>query len=132
LQTFSAYESYCRGVLRELPGAEHLARWDDYLLAVPEALPDVAGLRLLRAGWLLGAVRGQRFVPSHALAMGLQAADALQTLDLPTSSEEVAAFLRGETLPSPGPAGWLLVTTEGYPLGWGKRVGRIVKNHRPR
>ena len=31
-----------------------------------------------------------------------------------------------------GESGWLLVTVDGFPLGWGKRTGRIVKNHYPR
>ncbi len=111
---------------------ENLALFGESLLAVPAGLPDLAGLRLLRAGWLLGEVRRERLVPSQALAMGLRAGDARQTLDLAVDSAELAAYLRGETLPIPGPAGWLLVAVEGFPLGWGKRVEGVVKNHRPR
>lgn len=118
-----------------LPGAplpERLALLGERVLALPSDLPDLAGLRLLRAGWLLGEIRGARFVPGHALAMGLPASAAARTLDLPVEGERVAAYLRGEPLASAGPAGWLLVTVAGYPLGWGKRVGAVVKNHRPR
>ena len=71
-------------------------------------------------------------MPAHALALELRAEDARETLALPISIEQVEAYLRGETLESPGPAGWVLVTVAGYPLGWGKRVGGVVKNHRPR
>ena len=28
--------------------------------------------------------------------------------------------------------GWVLVTVDGFPLGWGKRVGSTVKNHYPK
>jgi NOL1/NOP2/fmu family ribosome biogenesis protein len=45
---------------------------------------------------------------------------------------EVSAYLRGETLRRPGPAGWVLVTVGGFALGWGKRVGETVKNHYPK
>jgi len=128
----AAYASFCSEALREPPAAERLVLLGADLVAVPEGLPDPAGLRVLRAGWLLGEVRGQRFVPSHALAMALAGDDAGEVVDLPISTEHVAAYLRGEPLSSPGPAGWLLVTVAGYPLGWGKRVGTVVKNHRPR
>jgi 16S rRNA C967 or C1407 C5-methylase (RsmB/RsmF family)/NOL1/NOP2/fmu family ribosome biogenesis protein len=128
----AAYEAFCREALREPPAVEQLALLGDHLLAVPAGIPDLAGLRVLRAGWLLGEVRGQRFVPGHALAMGLGARDTREALDLPISSSETTAYLRGEPLTAPGPAGWLLVAIEGYPLGWGKRVGAVVKNHRPR
>lgn len=127
-----AYGAFCEEALREAPAAGQLALLGAHLVAVLGGMVDPAGLRVLRAGWLLGEVRGARFVPGQALALGLAARDARTLLDLPQRSDEVAAYLRGETLPSPGPAGWLLVAVEGYPLGWGKRVGRVIKNHRPR
>jgi NOL1/NOP2/sun family putative RNA methylase len=127
-----AYAAFCGTTLRESPAAEQLALLGTRLVAVPGGMADPAGLRLLRAGWLLGEARGERFVPAHSLAMGLAAREAVELLDLPKESQEVAAYLRGEPLPSAGPAGWLLVAVEGYPLGWGKRVGAVVKNHRPR
>jgi 16S rRNA C967 or C1407 C5-methylase (RsmB/RsmF family)/NOL1/NOP2/fmu family ribosome biogenesis protein len=132
MAVLAAYASFCREALRRVPVEDDLALLGERLLALPEGMPNTAGLRLLRAGWLLGQVRGQRFVPSHALAMGLAAGDAQRELDLPIRSDAVAAYLRGEPLPSRGPAGWLLVTVEGNPVGWGKRVGGVVKNHRPR
>jgi len=104
----------------------------EQVLAVPGGLPDLSGLRLLRVGWLLGSIRPGRFVPSHALAMGLKLSQAARWLDFAPEAPEVAAFLRGEALEIPGPAGWLLVGVAGHPLGWGKRVETVVKNHRPR
>jgi NOL1/NOP2/fmu family ribosome biogenesis protein len=35
-------------------------------------------------------------------------------------------------LPSDGLPGWTLVTVDGWPLGWGKRVQGVLKNHYPR
>lgn len=102
------------------------------MLALPPELPEVSGLHLLRAGWLLGKVRRGRFIPAHALAMGLSFGQAARRLDFSPDAPEVAAFLRGETLRSEGPAGWVLVGVAGHPLGWGRRAGSVVKNHRPR
>ncbi|HBR34569.1 MAG TPA: hypothetical protein DD734_08040, partial [Firmicutes bacterium] len=32
---------------------------------------------------------------------------------------------------TPAGNGWILVTTGGFPLGWAKRVGNLVKNQYP-
>lgn len=102
------------------------------VLAPPTGAPDTAGLRTARSGWRLGALRKGRFEPSHALAMALHADQVRQRLDEPVGSEQVARYLRGETLAAPGPDGWLLITYEGFPVGWGKRSGDVIKNHYPK
>jgi NOL1/NOP2/fmu family ribosome biogenesis protein len=53
-------------------------------------------------------------------------------LALTADSHELAAYLRGESLPAEGRPGWTLVTVDGWPLGWGKRVQGLVKNHFPK
>ncbi len=90
------------------------------------------GLRVVRAGWLLGSVMRDRFVPSHALAMVLHCADVRRFVDLGGDISAAISYLQGQPLSDPGPEGWVLVAYEGYALGWGKRVGTIVKNHYPR
>jgi NOL1/NOP2/fmu family ribosome biogenesis protein len=35
-------------------------------------------------------------------------------------------------LRSPGEDGWTLAAVDGFPLGWGKRVAGVLKNHYPR
>lgn len=100
--------------------------------ALAEDAPDVRGLRALCPGWHLGALRKGRFIPSHGLAMGLRRCQARQRLELPLGSETVARYLRGESIEAAGPAGWVVVCIEGFPLGWGKRVGGLVKNHYPK
>ncbi len=102
------------------------------LLALADDAPDLAGLRIVRPGWHLGTLRKGRFEPSHALAVSLKAEEVGNRLDEPAGSELVTRYLRGETLPMDGPAGWLLITVAGFPLGWGKRVGSTIKNHYPR
>ncbi|MGC8878386.1 MAG: RsmB/NOP family class I SAM-dependent RNA methyltransferase [Anaerolineae bacterium] len=98
----------------------------------PISPTEWGGLRVVRAGWLLGSVMRDQFVPSHALAMTLRCTDVNRFLDLSGNISAVVSYLQGQPLPGPGPEGWVLVTYEGYALGWGKRVGAVVKNHYPR
>lgn len=103
-----------------------------YLYALPAGLPDLTGLRFLHPGWWLGTLKKDRFEPSHALALGLQQRDAQRVLDLRADAAELTAYLRGETLLSPGEDGWTLVTVDRYPVGWGKRVANRLKSHYPK
>ncbi len=124
-------DRFWRDLFPDLLLPERLGLLGEEVLVLPEQLPAVSGLSLLRIGWQLGKIHRGRFTPSHALAMGLDLAQAGRRLNLSPDGPEVAAFLRGETLRSPGPAGWLLVGISGYPLGWGRRVDSVVKNHLP-
>jgi NOL1/NOP2/sun family putative RNA methylase len=105
---------------------------DVEVLALPVDAPDTAGLRTALSGWRLGVLRKGRFEPSHALAMALPANLVQQRIDEPIGGEMAARFMRGETLDAPGPDGWVLIAVEGFPVGWGKRVGGVVKNHYPK
>ena len=73
-----------------------------------------------------------RFEPSHALALALPPASVRRSVSLAPRDPALAAYLRGEGFRSTGEAGWVLVCVNGYPLGWGKRVGETVKSHYPR
>ena len=105
----------------------------DRLCLAPLAPQSLHGLKLLRLGLELGALRKGRFEPAHALAMALRPGDARQTLRLAPDAPELAAYLRGETLSVP-PAlkGWVLVCAGEYSLGWGKAVNGVLKNHYPK
>jgi NOL1/NOP2/sun family putative RNA methylase len=130
------------------------------LYALPADLPDLKGLRVLHPGWWLADLKKDRIEPSHALAMALPASAARRILALPADNPDVFKYLRCETLLSDGEAGWILVAVQAltpvpsptggggqdsplpvgeglgvrgaFPLGWGKRVQGIVKNHYPR
>ncbi len=95
----------------------------------PENLPDLCGIRVLRPGLELGEVRKDRFQPAHALALWLKTAK--NTLDLSASSEQITAYLHGETVKAPV-SGWCLVTVDGYSIGWGKGTQNVLKNHYPK
>ncbi|MCX6030405.1 MAG: RsmB/NOP family class I SAM-dependent RNA methyltransferase [Chloroflexi bacterium] len=127
-----AYRDFCMDNLMVVPATERLALVGSYLYALPPDLPDLTGLRFLHPGWWLGAIKGNRFEPSHALALALRLEYACRTANLAADRPEILAYLRGETFPSPGDDGWALVAVDGYPLGWGKRVGRVMKSKYPK
>lgn len=102
------------------------------LYFVPDTLADFSRLRVVHPGVWLGTFKKGRFEPAHALALFLKRGQAAHTLDLPADSPALAAYLRGEPLESDGQPGWVVVTADGWPLGWGKRVQGQVKNHYPR
>lgn len=102
----------------------------DKLYVIPEDLPNLKGLRLIRQGWLLGEVKKNRFEPSQAFAMGLRKNDVKNTLELDSEDPRVIKYLKGETIEcdKEQPSGWTLVCIDGYPLGWGKCQKGKVKN----
>ncbi len=102
------------------------------LYFIPEALPDLGPLRVLHPGVWLGTFKKERFEPAHPLALSLPRAGAKKELELAADSRELAGYLRGETISGEGASGWTLVSVEGWPLGWGKRVQGVLKNHYPR
>lgn len=104
----------------------------DSLYLSPEGLPDLKGLRILRSGWYLGEFKKGRFEPSHALALGLTKQEVKNSVDFPSDSQEAIRYLKGETLETEQPwEGYCLVTTDGYPLGWGKVQNGRLKNKYP-
>ncbi|NOU97917.1 rRNA cytosine-C5-methyltransferase [Paenibacillus sp. LMG 31456] len=114
----------------------------DHVYAAPEGLPDLNGIRVIRPGWYLGCLRKQRFEPSHALAMGMRASDAVRMVSLSSADAIAIRYLKGETLEiaeervirsrSAIPLkGYCLVCIDGYPVGWGKWLDGMLKNEYP-
>jgi 16S rRNA C967 or C1407 C5-methylase (RsmB/RsmF family)/NOL1/NOP2/fmu family ribosome biogenesis protein len=126
------YAAFCTGHLSAEPAAERLVLAGSYLYQLPPGLPSLDGLNVVHPGWWLGTFSKNRFAPSHALALALAPRQARRTLDLAPEGAEVAAYLRGEALRSPGEEGWVLVTVSGFPLGWAWRAGSLAKSHYPR
>lgn len=105
---------------------------DLYLMPYGEQIAT-DGLRVLRPGLWLGTMQKGRFVPSHSLAMSLHAEEVCRTMELPAGSADAERFLRGESLScDPAQKGWVLVTTEGISVGWGKASGGMLRNHYPK
>ncbi|MGE5123321.1 MAG: RsmB/NOP family class I SAM-dependent RNA methyltransferase [Acidobacteriaceae bacterium] len=101
-----------------------------YLLS--QGMPNLAGLKVIHPGWYLGRVHNQRFIPSHALALGIPPRHAASNIPLGAGDPSLRAYLAGECFQQAGDDGWVLISVDGFSIGWGKRVQGVVKNFYPR
>ncbi|MNY58287.1 Ribosomal RNA small subunit methyltransferase F [compost metagenome] len=91
------------------------------------------GLKVPRAGLHIAHLKKNRIEPAHALAMALQPEQAARSYNLAADSQDIQAWLRGESLPVPLELhGWTLVTVDGLPVSWGKASSGQLKNHLPK
>ena len=113
--------------LAEQPQGEGVLFGETVYLA-PEGTPELGALRVLRAGLERGRCLRGRFEPAHALALAVPAA---QQVHYAVDSDEIARYLRGETLPGHA-AGWSGVCAGDLVLGWAKGSAGQLKNHFPK
>lgn len=109
---------------------ERIIAREERLYYLPEGLPDLTGLRILRSGLLLGEMKKNRFEPSQALACALKAEEYDNCYYLSAEEEDVIRYLKCETITAKEPVkdGFVLVCVDGYPLGWGKAAKGVIKN----
>lgn len=120
--------AFCRQTGAALPAGK-LVLFGSVAYQAPAQLPQLCGLRVLRAGLELGEVLKNRFVPAHAWALWLH--ELPNTLPLHTTDTALARYLAGEVLPG-AQTGWTLVQVDGCSLGWAKGAGGQLKNHYPK
>jgi len=93
------------------------------------------GLKIYHWGWYIGRFSENRFKPSSALAFGLTKEDTQLVIELPLTDPNLLSYLRGSPITYPGikakDKAWLLVTVDGFPLGWGKIIQGRIKSHFP-
>ena len=128
-ESLDFYQAFCMENFKE-PGPEPAGLFAGRLVIMP-FMPDISGLKVLRAGLHLGESRGRHFIPDHAWAMSGLIPEGCLKLSLTLAEAE--AYLRGETLPAPeGVRGWAVMRLAGLPLGWGKITEGRVQNHYPK
>jgi NOL1/NOP2/fmu family ribosome biogenesis protein len=112
---------------------ERLIRFGTHLYLLPDEHFPLHNLKIVRAGLHLGEIKKNRFEPSHSLAIALKLEDFKEFLNLSLEQRELTSYLKGETLQVDSAVkGWVGVLVDGFPLGWGKASGGIVKNHFPK
>ena len=99
------------------------------LFWVPEQMPDIQRIKVVRPGLELGELKKNRFEPAHALALWLK--ECKKNQDFPADCQEVRSYMAGQVLPGKA-RGWCLIRVDGYSLGWGKGDGNTIKNHYPK
>ncbi len=116
--------------LEFLEHIESLYVHENRIYLVPEMLPDLKGLRVLRQGLLLGEMKKQRFEPSQALANALTPLEYDKIINLSGDSMGAIRYLKCESIEAPEDCldGWQLVCADGFPLGWAKTAKGSLKN----
>lgn len=104
-----------------------------YVQYIPEGMPELKGLHIMRSGWFLGELKKKRFEPSGAFARGLTPDICDKVIVYPGDSEEVVRYLKCETLQvDPNlKNGWYLICVDEFALGWGKVSNGMLKNKYP-
>lgn len=100
------------------------------LYALPADCFAWKGVKVLRCGVKLGDVVKNRFEPAHAFALSLKRGEAKNVLNLNYDDSRLRKFLCGESVEA-SVSQWCAVCVNGYPVGWGKGVGGVIKNHLP-
>lgn len=113
-----------------LPAGQLRALKDGRILLLPPMPFPFEGVKIVRAGLLLGEVKGDRFEPAHALAVAGKETPFRQTCAL--SFDEAMRYLRGETLMKETEKGYGAATYAGHALGIYKASDGMLKNHYPK
>ncbi len=127
-----SFEHFCTDTLDQhyletLHG--ELTWFGDRLYLLPTDAPSLAGLTVKRAGLELGEAKKNRFEPAHAWALSLHAGDVKCAVELTNAN----GYIAGNTDQcDPAYKGWVLCTTDGLSIGWGKAAGGVIKNHYPK
>lgn len=130
-RAYKLFEAFAREVTAEsFEGVPCL--FGEQLYLCPHELPaPPKGMRILRFGLHLGTViKGDRFEPSHTLALALDIGKAKKSFAVDHPS--ALTYLHGDVIPCEDEKGWYLVTLDGFALGWGKASGGMMKNHYPK
>ncbi len=118
--------------VQEIFAPSKFLAFGENLYLVPEFLPGLKGLKVLRPGLHLGTEKKNRFEPAHALALALSGKEVRYSCALKQEERLVADYLNGMTFPMEGEKGWYIISVNGFSLGWGKLAGNIMKNHYPK
>lgn len=114
-----------------------LERDGDSIIAVDKNhAATVARLRqhldIIKVGIELATIKGRDYAPAHSLAMSTEInVGSFPSADV--DKDTALSYLRREAvaLPDGTPKGYLLLTYEGYPLGFVKNVGNRANNLYP-
>lgn len=124
-----AFAEFAKDFFVSPPRGEVTTLDDGRMYLVPAGMPAI-GVRTLRLGVELGEFDGKVFKPAHALAMSMKGREVKRFVPLPPEACE--RYLSGETLNADIPNGWCVLGFGDYPLGLGKAVNGVIKNHLPK
>ena len=120
------YESIFSDAMYGVP-----AQLGEKLLLLPEGLPRLDHLSVLRAGVVLAEARKNRWEPDHGVFAAARGGAVNRLLDFAADDPSLAAFLAGEEIAC-GSSGYVGVAVCGVVLGFGKASGGRLKNRYPK
>lgn len=121
--------------LSEPDRLEFFSKPNGEIVALPiDSLADMKlldfALRKRSYGVMIGEMKRNDFIPSHALALSSLISNHLPSVEL--TLEEVLKFLKKENFhPDSTLKGWMLVKHKGLSLGWIKDLGNRINNYLP-
>lgn len=105
----------------------------DYGYILPEILPNISGLNVLRFGVLACEFKKGRAEPCHHLFMSLSKRDFNNVVDFSIDSKEIKSYLYGEEMNiNENVRGYTAVCVEGIVTGFGKASNGRLKNKYPK
>ncbi len=119
---YSTFKDNCFGVIECIK---------DRLIILPNDLPELKGLGVIRAGVELGEIKGKRVEPSHALFMAQSTNNCKSYINLSVDDERLLSYLKGEEIDCEQ-NGYTAVATEHIILGFGKASSGRLKNKYPK
>lgn len=127
-ERFKFFEEFIKGFIEtEFKGVFQIINDNLYLL--PENLPNLNGIRIVRSGWHLGEFKKNRFEPSQAFAMGLKKTEVKRFAEFSLEDDRVIRYLKGETIDYDNiENGWCGVFVDGFILGFAKAQNGRLKN----
>lgn len=128
-ETAMAKELYAELFLDRPSGS--FIRSGDRVFLLPEDMPQISGMHVLRAGLLLGQIKGRRMEPEHAAFMAQSKTGCKTTLNFLADDKELLAFLHGEEIDS-AEKGYTAVCVNSVVTGFGKSSGGRLKNKYPK
>lgn len=129
----AAARALCAQIFRSAP-ERRIEEWHGAFYLLPDVLPALDGLGVLRAGVPLGRLRPGRLEPEHALFQAAKPGELNLRLNFANDSPEIRAFLRGEELAADtgGVTGYAGVSVENVMVGFGKCSAGRLKNKYPK
>lgn len=113
---------------------EHLLTFGEQLYDCPGQMPTMTKMTVVQPGLHLGVFKKHRFEPALAWALTTDPAKCARVIDI--TLDQWRSYVHGDILnltnsPRAG-KGWYLLVCQGHSCGFGKVVGRQVKNFYPK
>lgn len=109
----------------------NILRLKDKLIILPNNLPDIKGLGVLRAGVELGEVKKNRVEPSHSLFMCQDISNCRSYINLQNDDPKLLSYLKGEEIECDN-KGYTAVAVDDIIIGFGKASNGNLKNKYPK